>query len=283
MAEPPAKRARRTDSSTMWEMNDTKSHSDDYDNNELHGGMSKREASTKDDRKRGNMSRNERRSRSRDRDDRRRDRSRSRDRRDKSRSRERRERDRDRDRDRDRAGRKDRDRSGSRGRYTRWGDYGKTAQYRERGRDRSWSRSLSPARSPARNGSASTRSRRSRSPPPPRGSRPDRRGDLPPRDQVRESAKMGVNGISSESRRHGSTKSKIQPVLESMDVDIDSADAEDLDQLIRKTMGFSSFRTTQNTKVPGNNIYGVRKEKKTQYRQYMNRQGGFNRPLSPTR
>ncbi|KLJ10766.1 hypothetical protein EMPG_13874 [Blastomyces silverae] len=68
-----------------------------------------------------------------------------------------------------------------------------------------------------------------------------------------------------------------------MDMDIDGADGDELDQLLRKTMGFSSFRTTQNTKVPGNNVYGVRKEKKTQYRQYMNRQGGFNRPLSPSR
>jgi U4/U6.U5 tri-snRNP-associated protein 3 len=58
---------------------------------------------------------------------------------------------------------------------------------------------------------------------------------------------------------------------------------DDVEAAMTKTMGFSRFRSTQNTKVPGNNIYGVRKEKKTQYRQYMNRPGGFNRPLSPTR
>ena len=52
-------------------------------------------------------------------------------------------------------------------------------------------------------------------------------------------------------------------------------------RMLKKMMGFSSFKTTQNTKVPGNQIYGVRKEKKTEYRQYMNRVGGFNRPLSP--
>jgi len=46
-------------------------------------------------------------------------------------------------------------------------------------------------------------------------------------------------------------------------------------------MGFGGFGTTQNQKVDGNNIGGVRKEKKTEYRQYMNRVGGFNRPLSP--
>ena len=48
-------------------------------------------------------------------------------------------------------------------------------------------------------------------------------------------------------------------------------------------MGFGGFGTTKNTKIIGNNVGGVRKEKKTEYRQYMNRQGGFNRPLSPSR
>jgi len=61
-------------------------------------------------------------------------------------------------------------------------------------------------------------------------------------------------------------------------MDVDEADPE---ELIKKLMGFSTFKTTQNTKIPGNQIYGVRKEKKTEYRQYMNRVGGFNRPLSP--
>jgi U4/U6.U5 tri-snRNP-associated protein 3 len=46
-------------------------------------------------------------------------------------------------------------------------------------------------------------------------------------------------------------------------------------------MGFGGFSTTQNKKVPGNDVSAVRKEKKTEYRQYMNRVGGFNRPLSP--
>ena len=57
----------------------------------------------------------------------------------------------------------------------------------------------------------------------------------------------------------------------------------DEDTLLKKLMGFSSFKSTHNTKVPGNNISGIRKEKKAEYRQYMNRVGGFNRPLSPTR
>ncbi|KAL2197593.1 hypothetical protein P885DRAFT_77279 [Corynascus similis CBS 632.67] len=48
-------------------------------------------------------------------------------------------------------------------------------------------------------------------------------------------------------------------------------------------MGFGGFGTTKGKKVLGNNVGAARKEKKTQYRQYMNRVGGFNRPLSPTR
>ena len=63
-----------------------------------------------------------------------------------------------------------------------------------------------------------------------------------------------------------------------MDIDEDPETAE-----MRKMMGFAGFKSTKQTKVPGNNVYCVRKEKKTEYRQYMNRLGGFNRPLSPSR
>ncbi|MCJ1433752.1 hypothetical protein MMC27_003117 [Xylographa pallens] len=65
-----------------------------------------------------------------------------------------------------------------------------------------------------------------------------------------------------------------------------AAPEEDSDPEIaqmRTLMGFAGFKTTKDTKVPGNNVYAVRKEKKTEYRQYMNRVGGFNRPLSPSR
>lgn len=48
-------------------------------------------------------------------------------------------------------------------------------------------------------------------------------------------------------------------------------------------MGFGGFGSTKGQKVRGNNVGAVSKEKKTEYRQYMNRVGGFNRPLSPSR
>lgn len=59
---------------------------------------------------------------------------------------------------------------------------------------------------------------------------------------------------------------------------------EDPEVALKRLMGFGTFRSTKNTKVPGNDRnYAVHKSKKAEYRQYMNRKGGFNRPLSPTR
>lgn len=82
-------------------------------------------------------------------------------------------------------------------------------------------------------------------------------------------------------------------------------DTDVVDDQLQAMMGFGGFGTTKQKKVPGNDVYAVRKEKKTEYRQYMlvqgslyvmlrlygllliylllrNRIGGFNRPLSPS-
>ncbi|KAL4753568.1 hypothetical protein BDW72DRAFT_201483 [Aspergillus terricola var. indicus] len=234
MAEPPAKRARRIDSSAMWDMDDRGSRSPGVDSN--YDMNSRRDPS--DDGREGPREDRKYRSRSGDRRDKRRERSRSRDRRD-------RDRDRDRDRrERDKDGRdaRVRDRSGSRDRYT-----DRRGTYRDR------------TRSPTRNG---TRNRAS----PARGLRGDRKNER--RDQ-----RDRPNNASDSKYRADWTKGD-------MDMDLDEAEEDDIDELMRRCMGFSKFRSTKNTKVPGNNAYGVRKEKKTEYRQYMNRQGGFNRPLS---
>jgi U4/U6.U5 tri-snRNP-associated protein 3 len=61
---------------------------------------------------------------------------------------------------------------------------------------------------------------------------------------------------------------------------------EELDEdeaAMQAMMGFGGFGTTKGKKVAGNNAGAIKKEKKTEYRQYMNRVGGFNRPLSPSR
>lgn len=78
-----------------------------------------------------------------------------------------------------------------------------------------------------------------------------------------------------------------------MEVDEGEVDDDDDDVVVEEDdggmadmqamMGFGGFGTTKGQKVAGNNAYAVHKEKKTVYRQYMNRTKGFNRPLSPTR
>ena len=46
-----------------------------------------------------------------------------------------------------------------------------------------------------------------------------------------------------------------------------------------KIMGFSGFNTSKNKQVKGNDVGDVHLITKRKYRQYMNRKGGFNRPL----
>jgi len=52
---------------------------------------------------------------------------------------------------------------------------------------------------------------------------------------------------------------------------------EEIDMM--KLMGFSGFDTTKNKHVPGTDASAVNIVQKRKYRQYMNRRGGFNRPL----
>lgn len=48
-----------------------------------------------------------------------------------------------------------------------------------------------------------------------------------------------------------------------------------------RTMGFCNFGTTKGKHVIGNSVYVANIAKQRKYRQYMNRRGGFNRPLDP--
>lgn len=50
--------------------------------------------------------------------------------------------------------------------------------------------------------------------------------------------------------------------------------------MMMQMMGFAGFETTANKQVLGNDVNGEsRCQKQRKYRQYMNRKGGFNRPL----
>jgi U4/U6.U5 tri-snRNP-associated protein 3 len=260
MAEPPSKRTRRTDSAAMWEQSN-KSESD----SRLNG---KSKASTKT----GSSRRHDSRSRSRSRSQ------------SKSRSRER-------DRAKTSTKRRDRDDRDGRDRSRRERDEPRgtkrecTLQYKfageatcklterlgdSRGRSRSPLNRLSP-------------STRQRSPPKaPRLARSRERD----RDRAKEREKGGkdhkLNGMSRSTPPKG-PKSKVNGNTKSKDADVmDGIEEADEETAMAKMMGFNNFRSTKNTKVPGNDKnYGVRKEKTSEYRQYMNRRGGFNRPLSP--
>ncbi len=142
------------------------------------------------------------------------------------------------------------------------------------------------SRSPARNGG--------RVKSPHRASRPERSRERyktgSDRDGVRDTANPAPNRPDKRTGKappgpESATKSaRARPADVKMNGAAEDGTEDDDDaSRMARVMGFAGFRSTKNTKVPGNDKnYGVRKEKKAEYRQYMNRQGGFNRPLSPS-
>ena len=157
---------------------------------------------------------------------------------------------------------------------------------RRHDRHRTRSRSRSPIRDPKP-------SIRPRSPPrgpsakqPPTGpsktSQPPSSSKAPPAGPRLASPPPKANGLPPAESKSSKSVSKDNPNGDKMEVD-KKEDSDPEIAMMRQMMGFVNFKSTKNTKVPGNNVSGVRKEKKTEYRQYMNRVGGFNRPLSPSR
>ncbi|KAH0036687.1 hypothetical protein KCU78_g1863, partial [Aureobasidium melanogenum] len=146
-------------------------------------------------------------------------------------------------------------------------------------RDRSNSRDRAPhsSRGGARSGNTSYR-HSDRDARPARSRSPDRPSHANYNSSARQrSPPRGPRGAPN-GRDHRKPNGKAEEAPAPIDPD------EDEETAMKRLMGFSGFKSTKNTKVPGNDkLYGVRKDKKTEYRQYMNRVGGFNRPLSPTR
>ncbi|OTB07736.1 hypothetical protein M426DRAFT_317631 [Hypoxylon sp. CI-4A] len=167
-------------------------------------------------------------------------------------------------------------------------------------RDRSPRRSASPRRSPDRglarhthsNSPLPTRSKPGASKPEPSASLQFKVGGNKHDDEVTRGIKTAAG-----SRFHDSQEDELERGRrrtetpgshggDAMDEDEEEEDImveDDGLSAMQAMMGFGGFGTTKNTHIPGNNAGAVRKEKKTEYRQYMNRVGGFNRPLSPTR
>ncbi|KAG9229138.1 hypothetical protein BJ875DRAFT_208436 [Amylocarpus encephaloides] len=274
MAEPPFKRARRPDSKQMWDEQDRRAHPAPLPSRE-------RDEPRREDRRDDRRGDDRRRYRSRSprRDDRDRDhgeRSDDRDSRDYRGDRPGGRRDDDRNRNRDRDGYRDRDR----GRASR-------DKPKERSRERRHSRSRSPRRQRARDERRDAerelrREDREQSKSlKPEGEYMKSRTATPP-----VSFKVGTTGAQDHDRMEieGSRKGKDKSVEETFEDDDDEIVIEDDGMAaMQAMMGIGGFGTTHQKQVAGNDISAVRKEKKTEYRQYMNRVGGFNRPLSPTR
>lgn len=102
-----------------------------------------------------------------------------------------------------------------------------------------------------------------------------------PAANARDDEHMDVDAdAATQPTKKGKKGKKVKTAVEEEDDDLIVED--DGMAAMQAMMGFGGFGTTHQQKVAGNDIYAVRKEKKTEYRQYMNRVGGFNRPLSPS-
>ncbi|XP_048258542.1 U4/U6.U5 small nuclear ribonucleoprotein 27 kDa protein-like [Haliotis rufescens] len=134
-------------------------------------------------------------------------------------------------------------------------------------RDRERRRSRSRERRHHRRRSRSPRGRRSRSHSPRRRSRSASPGRERSNSEDRETSKSSEKPVQLNSS-HVANKPKL---------DKQTMSKEESDMM--KVMGFSGFETTKNKKVEGNDIYVTNLQRKRRYRQYMNRRGGFNRPL----
>jgi U4/U6.U5 tri-snRNP-associated protein 3 len=122
----------------------------------------------------------------------------------------------------------------------------------------------------------------------------DRPGPRNPRDRkpshTPEPGRLGGRGAPRDIHTNGTehrngkpAAPKPEPAVRDVQMG-NGVEDEDSEAEMARVMGFKNFRSTKNTKVPGNDKnYAVSKVKKAEYRQYMNRVGGFNRPLSPGR
>ncbi|KAK9312756.1 hypothetical protein V1524DRAFT_438212 [Lipomyces starkeyi] len=110
------------------------------------------------------------------------------------------------------------------------------------------------------------------------------RDDVDRRPRRRDSASRDRRQSTENRGRRRTRTPSASPVrrLRSPDA-MDTANGSEEDETVRmaKLMGFAGFGTTKQKRVVGNNVGAVAKEKVPQYRQYMNREGGFNRALSP--
>lgn len=93
------------------------------------------------------------------------------------------------------------------------------------------------------------------------------------RTKTSRSSRRGHGSISGASGSNAAAGDR--PVV--TDADLEGKSPEE--QEMMKAMGFCGFDSTKGKKVDGNDAGEVHVILKRKYRQYMNRKGGFNRPL----
>lgn len=105
------------------------------------------------------------------------------------------------------------------------------------------------------------------------------------RDRSRDRDRRRYSEERDNHRRYSKSRSKSperkaknvieRPIITAADLEGKSPDEQEM----MRQMGFCSFGTTKGKKVEGNDVGDVHVILKRKYRQYMNRKGGFNRPL----
>ncbi|KAK0094263.1 hypothetical protein PV326_011410, partial [Microctonus aethiopoides] len=97
------------------------------------------------------------------------------------------------------------------------------------------------------------------------------------RDRDRERHRRSFSRSRSRDRPKpkGKTVAAERPNITEADLQGKTPEEQDM----MRMMGFCGFDTTKGKKVDGNDVGAVHVILKRKYRQYMNRKGGFNRPL----
>ncbi|KAH7636909.1 uncharacterized protein LOC124495066 [Dermatophagoides farinae] len=104
----------------------------------------------------------------------------------------------------------------------------------------------------------------------------DHRRSQSPRARRRSRSRSRSKTPKSE-KNSGAVPQYLMNRPEITDKDLEGKTEEE--QKMMKLMGFAGFDSTKGKPVKGNNVSAVNVLQKRKYRQYMNRKGGFNRPL----
>ncbi|KAM3868287.1 U4/U6.U5 small nuclear ribonucleoprotein 27 kDa protein [Diretmus argenteus] len=103
------------------------------------------------------------------------------------------------------------------------------------------------------------------------------RSRSPHRRRSRSPARRHRSSSQSPSRQKDSKEKTVKPIQISEE-DMQGKTEEEIEMM--KIMGFSTFDSSKGKKTDGSvNAHAINVSQKRKYRQYMNRKGGFNRPL----